>query len=88
MCQGCHGTGKTGNLKVHFSRQGKHREFAKKIFLNVFTRGIYHQHRENLSVLKKNNKKNLKFKWVELPSGCVVPGSWSLCNFGCCFVNS
>ena len=26
--QGCHGTGKTGNLKVHFSRQGKHREFA------------------------------------------------------------
>ena len=28
--QGCHGTGKTGNLKVHFSRQGKHREFAKK----------------------------------------------------------
>ena len=29
--QGCHGTGKTGNLKVHFSRQGKHREFAKNI---------------------------------------------------------
>ena len=28
--QGCHGTGKTGNLKVNFSRQGKHREFAKK----------------------------------------------------------
>ena len=28
--QGCHSTGKTGNLKVHFSRQGKHREFAKK----------------------------------------------------------
>ena len=23
-------TGKTGNLEVHFSRQGKHREFAKK----------------------------------------------------------
>ena len=30
LVQGCHGTGKTGNLKVHFSRQGKHREFAKK----------------------------------------------------------
>ena len=32
--QGCHGTGKTGktgNLEVHFSRQGKHREFAKNI---------------------------------------------------------
>ena len=28
--QGGHGTGKTGNLDVHFSRQGKHREFAKK----------------------------------------------------------
>ena len=30
LFQGCHGTGKTGNLKVHFARQGKHREFAKK----------------------------------------------------------
>ena len=30
LIQGCHGTGKTGNLKVHFSRQGKHREFVKK----------------------------------------------------------
>ena len=29
--QGGHGTGKTGNLEVHFSRQGKHREFAKNI---------------------------------------------------------
>ena len=29
--QGCHGTGKTGNLEVPFSRQGKHREFAKSI---------------------------------------------------------
>ena len=28
--QGGHGTGKTGNLDVHFSRQGKHREFAQK----------------------------------------------------------
>ena len=32
--QGCHGTGKTGNLEVHFSRQGKHREFAKNMFLH------------------------------------------------------
>ena len=30
LTQGCHGTGKTGNLEVHFSRQGKHRDFAKK----------------------------------------------------------
>ena len=30
--QGCDATGKTGNLKVHFSRQGKHREFAKNMF--------------------------------------------------------
>ena len=29
--QGGHGTGKTGNLVLTFSRQGKHREFAKKI---------------------------------------------------------
>ena len=29
--QGSHGTEKTGNLGVHFSRRGKHREFAKNI---------------------------------------------------------
>ena len=29
MHQGGHGTGKTGNLAVNFSRQGKHREFIK-----------------------------------------------------------
>ena len=28
--QGCQGTRKLGNLNVHFSRQGKDREFAKK----------------------------------------------------------
>ena len=33
------GTGKTGNLKVHFSRQGKHREFAKKILKTCFYTG-------------------------------------------------
>ena len=27
--QGGHGTGKTGNLAVNFSRQGKHRELSK-----------------------------------------------------------
>ena len=27
--QGCHGTGKTENSEVHFSRQGEHSEFAK-----------------------------------------------------------
>ena len=30
--QGGHGTGKTGNLAVNFSRQGKYREFSKLIF--------------------------------------------------------
>ena len=28
QCQGSHGTGKTGNLVLTFSRQGKHREFC------------------------------------------------------------
>ena len=32
--QGGHGTGKTGNLDVHFSRQGKHREFTKNMILH------------------------------------------------------
>ena len=37
----CHGTRKIGNLVVHFSRQGKHREFAKNIKI-CFTQVIYH----------------------------------------------
>ena len=36
---GCHGTGKTGNLKVHFSRQEKHKEFAKKY---IYIRNIFY----------------------------------------------
>ena len=32
--QGGHSTGKTGNLAVNFSRQGKHREFSKFNFLH------------------------------------------------------
>ena len=32
--QGGHGTGKTGNLAVNFSRQGKHGEFSKFNFLH------------------------------------------------------
>ena len=49
--QGGHGTGKTGNLAVNFSRQGKHGEFSKFKFL----------HRENLEffenfVIKSGNK--------------------------------
>ena len=34
VIQGGHGTGKTGNLAVNFSRQGKHREFSKFNFLH------------------------------------------------------
>ena len=58
--QGGHGTGKTGNLAVNFSRQGKHREFSKFIFL----------HRENgtntgkiLKIL--NSLKILLLKWQQ-----------------------
>ena len=32
--QSGHGTGKTGNLAVNFSRQGKHREFSQFYFLH------------------------------------------------------
>ena len=49
--QGGHGTGKTGNLAVNFSRQGKHREFSKFNFL----------HRENCA----NTGKILKFRIFE-----------------------
>ena len=47
--QGGHGTGKTGNLAVNFSRQGKHREFSKFYFL----------HRENWQ--HGENFENLEF---------------------------
>ena len=36
LVQGCHGTGRTGNLKVHFSRQGKHMEIANKCNVGAF----------------------------------------------------
>ena len=37
--QGGHGTGKTGNLVLTFSRQGKHREFGSDTGKNVLTQG-------------------------------------------------
>ena len=46
-----HGTGKTGNLAVNFSRQGKHKEFSKLTFL----------HRENGT----NTGKILLLKWQQ-----------------------
>ena len=39
--QGGHGTGKTGNLVLIFSRQGKHREFCSDTGKNLLTQGKY-----------------------------------------------
>ena len=39
--QGDHGTGKTGNLVLTFSRQGKHREFCSDTGENLLTQGKY-----------------------------------------------
>ena len=39
--QGGHGTGKTGNLVLTFSRQGKHREFCSDTGKNLLTRKIF-----------------------------------------------
>ena len=39
--QGGHGTGKTGNLVLSFSRQGKHREFCCGTGRNIETQGKY-----------------------------------------------
>ena len=39
--QGGHGTGKTGNLVLTFSRQGKHREFCFDTGKNFETQGKY-----------------------------------------------
>ena len=41
MIQGGHGTGKTGNLVLTFSRQGKHREFCSDTGKNLLTQGKY-----------------------------------------------
>ena len=52
-CQGCHGTGKTGNLEVHFPDRENTMNLpkdTKKIFLH---REFNYQHRENLEVKKK-----------------------------------
>ena len=43
---------------------------------------------KNVFYFCKSIKKIMLFKWVKLPSGCVVPGSCVLIvTFGCCFVN-
>ena len=39
ILQGGHGTGKTGNLVLTFSRQGKHREFCSDKGKNLLTQG-------------------------------------------------
>ena len=39
--QGGHGTGKTGNLVINFSRQGKHREFRYNTGKIRTTQGIF-----------------------------------------------
>ena len=41
VTQGGHGTGKTGNLVLTFSRQGKHREFCSDTGKKLLTRGKY-----------------------------------------------
>ena len=44
--------GKTGNLKVNFSRQGKHREFAKNN-KNMFLHREFTTNTENLEFKEK-----------------------------------
>ena len=41
VIQGGHGTGKTGNLVLTFSRQGKHREFCFDTGKKFETQGKY-----------------------------------------------
>ena len=41
LYQGGHGTGKTGNLVLTFSRQGKHREFCSDTGKKLLTQGKY-----------------------------------------------
>ena len=42
----------TGNFHLHFSRQGKQREFTPEQLEYVFTQGTYLQHRDNFKLLK------------------------------------
>ena len=41
LVQGGHGKGKTGNLVLTFSRQGKHREFCSDTGKNLLTQKIF-----------------------------------------------
>ena len=41
LVQGGHDTGKTGNLVLTFSRQGKHWEFGSDTGKNLLTQGKY-----------------------------------------------
>ena len=56
VCQGCHCTGKTGNLKVHFSREGKHREFAEKYFTNMFLHREFTTNTGTILRVQNNNE--------------------------------
>ena len=55
VLQGCHGTGKKGNLKVHFSRQEKHRKCTKILKIGFYTGNLPPNTRKILRV-KKNNE--------------------------------
>ena len=52
----CHGIGKTGNLVLTFSRQGKHREFCSDTRKNLLTQGKYldcdYEHKKYVYFLK------------------------------------
>ena len=64
--------------------------FTVHVYHTCFTVHIYHTC-STVHVLpymfSETSDRNWNCKGVKLPSGCVVPGSWSFHTFGCCFVN-
>ena len=48
--------GETRNLKVHFSRHGKHRKFGKKNIKNIFLHGEFRTYTGNILRAKNNNE--------------------------------
>ena len=81
--QGGHGTGKTGNLVLTFSRQGKHREFCSDTGKNLPT-----QHRENIWTVIIYTLIFSNFKNFSLASLSIVFDFKVLCTFNpTCYVS-
>ena len=63
---------------------------SKQCSILPYTCSVYHTRYYHIRLpytFSEISDRSCNYKGVELPSGCVVPGSRSIHTFGCCFVN-